>query len=68
VEIGGMALDLDRVYGVASNNYARIGGDGYKMFRFAMNAYDYGPFFADVTAEFLTKNGPYTPYKDGRIQ
>jgi len=22
---------------------------------------------ADVTAEFIAKNAPYTPYKDGRI-
>ena len=51
VEIGGMALDLDRVYGVVSNNYVRSVGDGYKMFCSAINAYDYGPDFADVTAE-----------------
>ena len=37
------------------------------MFRDAMNAYDYGPDLADVTAEFLAENGPYQPYTDGRI-
>jgi hypothetical protein len=37
------------------------------MFRDADNAYDYGPDLADVTAEFLAKNAPYTPYVDGRI-
>ena len=67
VMVGGAPLDLDKVYGVVSNNYVRNGGDGYKMFRSAMNAYDFGPDLADVTAEFIAKNAPYTPYKDGRI-
>ena len=61
-------LDPGKVYGVVTNNYVRNGGDGYKMFGSeAMNAYDYGPDLADVTAEFLAKNGPYAPYLDGRI-
>lgn len=68
VMIAGAPLDLDKTYGVVSNNYVRNGGDGYKMFRSAMNAYDYGPDLADVTAEFLAAKGPFTPYKDGRIR
>ncbi len=67
VMVAGAPIDMVRTYGVVSNNYVRNGGDGYKMFRSAENAYDYGPDLADVTAEFLAKNGPYTPYKDGRI-
>ena len=67
VMVEGMPIDADKVYGVVSNNYVRNGGDGYKMFRAAQNAYDYGPDLADVTAEFIAKNAPYTPYKDGRI-
>ena len=51
-----------------SNNYVRNGGDGYKMFRGASNAYDYGPDLADVTAEFLAKQNGYQPYLDGRIE
>jgi len=60
-------IDMDKVYGVVSNNYMRSGGDGYKMFRDATNAYDYGPDLADVTADFLAANAPYAPYTDGRI-
>ncbi len=61
-------LDAEKVYGVVTNNYVRNGGDGYKMFGSeAMNAYDYGPDLADVTAEFLAKSGAYKPYVDGRI-
>lgn len=61
-------IEADTVYGVVTNNYVRNGGDGYKMFATeGMNAYDFGPDLADVTAEYLAKAGPYTPYTDGRI-
>ena len=62
-----VAIDTAKTYGVVSNNYVRGGGDGYKMFRDAVNAYDFGPDIADVTAEYMAKNAPYTPYIDGRI-
>ena len=67
VMVGGAPLDPAKVYGVVSNNFVRNGGDGYAMFRDAMNAYDFGPDLADVTAEYLAANAPYTPYTDGRI-
>ena len=60
VMVGGSAIDLNKTYGVVSNNYVRNGGDGYKMFRDAENAYDYGPDLADVTAEYMAK-GIITP-------
>ena len=65
--VGGAPIDPDKIYGVVSNNYVRNGGDGYAMFKDAMNAYDFGPDLADVTAEFIAANAPYMPYKDGRI-
>ena len=67
VMVGGAPIDPDKIYGVVSNNFIRNGGDGYAMFKDAMNAYDFGPDLADVTAEFIAANAPYTPYKDGRI-
>ncbi len=67
VQVGGEPLDPNATYGVVSNNYVRNGGDGYAMFLDAMNAYDYGPDLADVTAEYLAENAPYEPYTDGRI-
>ncbi|WP_127115042.1 bifunctional metallophosphatase/5'-nucleotidase [Shimia sediminis] len=60
-------IDPAATYTLVSNNYVRGGGDGYKMFRSAENAYDYGPDLADVTAEYMAKNAPYAPYTDGRI-
>ncbi|WP_227267756.1 bifunctional metallophosphatase/5'-nucleotidase [Roseobacter weihaiensis] len=67
VMIGGAPIEMDKLYGVVSNNYIRNGGDGYDMFKDAQNAYDFGPDLADVTAEFIAANAPYTPYLDGRI-
>lgn len=69
VDEGGSYVPIDpaKMYGVVSNNYVRGGGDGYKMFRSAENAYDYGPDLADVMAEFMAEAGGYKPYTDGRI-
>ena len=60
-------IDPAATYSVVSNNYVRNGGDGYKMFKDAQNAYDYGPDLADVTAEYMAAQGNYTPYTDSRI-
>ena len=67
VMVGGAPIEMDKLYGVVSNNYVRNGGDGYSMFVDAEDAYDFGPDLADVTAEFLAAKGPFTPYTDGRI-
>ncbi len=67
VMVGGAPIEAGKLYGVVSNNYVRNGGDGYKMFRDAENAYDFGPDLADVTAEYMAAKGPFTPYLDGRI-
>ncbi|WP_149140948.1 bifunctional metallophosphatase/5'-nucleotidase [Gemmobacter caeruleus] len=64
---GFAALDPAKDYLVVSNNYVRGGGDGFKMFTTAADAYDFGPDLADVTAEFLAKGGAYKPYTDGRV-
>lgn len=61
-------IDPAATYGVVVNNYVRGGGDGFAMFTVDVkNAYDFGPDLADVTAEYLAKKGPYTPFVDGRI-
>jgi 5'-nucleotidase len=62
-----VAIDPAKEYLAVSNNYVRGGGDGYKMFVDAKDAYDFGPDLADVTAEYLAKNAPYAPFTDGRI-
>ncbi len=61
-------IDPGKTYLVVTNNYVRNGGDGYKVFSGDdKNAYDYGPDLADVLAEYLAANAPYSPYLDGRI-
>lgn len=70
VMVGGDAwapIDPAASYDLVSNNYVRAGGDGYRMFVDAENAYDFGPDLADVLAEFIAKSQNYTPYIDGRI-
>ncbi|RBO51917.1 multifunctional 2',3'-cyclic-nucleotide 2'-phosphodiesterase/5'-nucleotidase/3'-nucleotidase [Rhodovulum sp. BSW8] len=69
VQEGGawLPLDPDRSYGLVSNNYVRNGGDGYSMFLDAREVYDFGPDLADVTADYLAAQAPYTPRLDGRI-
>lgn len=63
-----MPLDPDKVYAIASNNYMRAGGDGYKVLaKEAVNAYDYGPDLADVAADYIAAHSPYAAYTDGRI-
>ncbi|WP_371169208.1 bifunctional metallophosphatase/5'-nucleotidase [Aliiroseovarius sp. 2305UL8-7] len=60
-------LDPAATYGVVTNNYVRNGGDGYKMFRDAENAYDFGPDLAEVLVDYMANGGPVKPYLDGRI-
>ena len=70
VLVGGDAwapIDPAAEYIAVSNNYVRGGGDGFEMFVNARDVYDFGPDLADVTAEYLAANAPYTPYLDGRI-
>ncbi len=64
---GFVPIDPAKTYGVVTNNYVRGGGDGYKMFRSGMNAYDYGPGLEVVVADYMAAQGDYTPYTDGRI-
>lgn len=61
-------IDPAKMYGVATNNFMRNGGDGYALFATnAQDAYDYGPGLEEVLAEYLSNNEPYTPVIDGRI-
>ncbi|WP_298293175.1 bifunctional metallophosphatase/5'-nucleotidase [uncultured Litoreibacter sp.] len=60
-------IDPAKTYGVASNNFVRNGGDGFKMFTTAENAYDFGPDVADVVAEYMAANGDNAISVEGRI-
>ena len=61
-------IDENKEYIVATNNYVRQGGDGYKIFADkARDAYDYGPGLEQVVADYLGAHSPYTPKIEGRI-
>ncbi len=45
-----------------------MAGTGYAMFRDADEAYDFGPDVADVLAEYLIQNTPFTPMVDDRVR
>ena len=62
-----VALDLNKTYGMVSNNFVRSGGDGYKMFRSASEIYDFGPDVADIIADYVKDNPGYSGYTDNRI-
>lgn len=65
---GWVAIEEDKLYTVASNNFMRNGGDGYRLFATnAQNAYDFGPQLDQVVADFLAANSPYQPKVEGRI-
>lgn len=65
---GWTPINPDKDYLVATNNYVRQGGDGYKVFADkAKNAYDYGPGLEQVVADYLGAHRPYTPKLEGRI-
>ena len=61
-------IDPAKLYTVATNNFVRGGGDGYKLFADnAKNAYDFGPGLEQVVADYLDAHRPYTPKLEGRI-
>ncbi|WP_236638579.1 bifunctional metallophosphatase/5'-nucleotidase [Mangrovicoccus ximenensis] len=61
-------IDPEATYLAVTNDYVRNGGDGYRMFEMAENAYDFGPGLESVVARYLGGlDGAYEPYADGRI-
>ncbi len=64
---GWAPIDPEATYGAVTNNYVRGGGDGFRVFIDAQNAYDFGPDLADVLAEYIAANGVEKAELDGRI-
>ena len=63
-----VALDMDAVYSVASNDYMRGGGDGFSILETnAMNAYDAGRPLDQAVADYIAANSPLSAELDGRI-
>ena len=63
-----VAIEMEKMYGVGTNDFMRKGGDGYKLFAAnAVDAYDYGPGMEEIVAEYLANNAPYQPKLEDRI-
>lgn len=63
-----VAIEMEKIYGVGTNDFMRKGGDGYALFASnATDAYDYGPGMEEIVAEYLANNAPYQPKLEDRI-
>ncbi|WP_137179565.1 bifunctional UDP-sugar hydrolase/5'-nucleotidase [Roseomonas sp. AR75] len=61
-------VDPERAYRLVTNNFLRLGGDGYAMLRdAALESYDTGPLLEEVFAAHLATQQPVAPRTDGRI-
>ena len=61
-------IDPEAIYSVASNDFLRLGGDGYEMFlENAIDPYDFGKPLDQVLAEYMAENSPITGEIEGRI-
>jgi 5'-nucleotidase len=59
----------DTVYKVATIDYLRAGGDGYKVFKEkAIDPYDGGVNLEDAVAEYIAAHSPLRGKRDGRIR
>lgn len=62
------AIEMEKIYGVVTNDFVRKGGDGYALFASnAIDPYDYGPGLEEVVAEYIANNAPYQPKLEERI-
>ncbi len=69
VMINGKPLDMSRTYKIATNSYLAAGGDGYRIFLKAIDAYDSSMFQRDVLIEYIEYlGGRIKPQTFGRIQ
>ncbi|WP_418138449.1 5'-nucleotidase C-terminal domain-containing protein [Marinomonas sp. RS-M-Aa-14] len=58
IMVAGKALDMNKTYRVAVNNYTASGGDGYPKISDHPNYVNSGYVDADVLVEYIQKNSP----------
>jgi len=66
VWVGGEALDPNKMYTVATNDFMKAGGDGYSMFTDAPIVKEAGGL-EEVLMEYIEANAPVAPETEGRI-
>ena len=67
VLVGGEALDLDKAYTVATNDFLAAGGDGYATFASATILVETGEMLRDAMANYVAAQGAIAPEVEGRI-
>ena len=67
VIIGGNALEPDKTYTVATNDFVAAGGDGYTMFQSATVLVETGEMLRDAVASYVVEEGTIAPQVEGRI-
>jgi 5'-nucleotidase / UDP-sugar diphosphatase len=69
VEVGGVPLDLGRMYKVATNDYVYSGGDGYIALSKGKALIDAsgGTLMASMLMDYITEKGEIAPQVEGRI-
>lgn len=69
VKVGGVLLDADKVYSLATNNYVLGGGDGYSTLANGNVIVDgdAGKLMATMVIDYITAAGAVAPKIEGRI-
>lgn len=67
--VGGVPLDMNATYIVATNDFVGGGGDGYAMFENAPRILNEagGPLLAEAVADYIAANSPIAMSVEGRI-
>ena len=66
VKVGDKALDLEKTYTLATNDFMASGGDGYTMFAKGKKLGDYG-MYTEVLEKYLAEHKNVNPKVEGRI-
>ncbi len=66
VKVGDKALDLEKTYTLATNDFMAGGGDGYTMFAKGKKLGDYG-MYTEVLEKYLSEHKDVNPKVEGRI-
>lgn len=67
VTVQGQALDLNRTYRVATNDFTAAGGDGYTSFAEGKVAYQSGLYLRDLMVSYIKAQKTVTAEAEGRI-
>ena len=67
VTVQGKAIEDDRTYSVATNDFLYQGGDGYNVFKNVKNVYNSGLLIEDIFKEYVQKHQQLNTEVEGRI-